>query len=69
MPALLATAVRPEVEPGEMDGVDIKARFQAMAWGDTWEDAGMSEVLVYLKGNVHIRVPECWRQYLPTEIP
>ena len=69
VPALMATAVRPNVQPHEMNGKDIKEMFAAMQFTDVWDDADMRSVLVYLKGNVHLKIPDAWRPYLPTELP
>ncbi len=40
----------------------------AMQWSD-WQEAGLSEVLRYVRGNKHLNLPFDWKNALPTHIP
>lgn len=45
--------------------------FQEMEFQNTgfWDDARLKPLLVYLKGNKHLALPEEWRRVLPKRIP
>ena len=39
--------------------------FQSMAFTDLWEEAGMTEVVHYLRENRSLAIPPQWRELLP----
>ena len=49
---------------------DGPALFEQMEWeGDVdWADARLKPLLVYLKGNKHLKLPERWRKVLPRKV-
>ena len=49
--------------------LDVKRLFRDMEWGDCWDDAGMKDVIVYLRANRNLNIPPEWRPYIPTELP
>lgn len=51
----------PNVEVSYQNGQQLVEWFSALPWGDTWEDAGMLELLVYLYGNSHMHMPRAWK--------
>lgn len=49
------------MEVSYQNGQQLVEWFSALPWGDTWEDAGMLELLVYLYGNSHMHMPRAWK--------
>ena len=69
-PSLISTAgSRPDFTDDIRKHVDIKELFYEMPWGDLWDDAGMRDVVKYLRGNTNLKIPCEWRAFLPTELP
>ena len=58
---------QPELPEGLIDGPQT---FQDMTWDHEldWDDARMLTVLVYLKGNKNLRLPERWKAVFPRHI-
>ena len=52
---------KPNVENDHRTGEQV---FDEMAWSD-WEEAELSGVLHYLRGNRHLVLPDSWRAVLP----
>lgn len=48
---------------------DVRQMFLEYPWGDMWADANAVDVMQYVAGNRHIRVPDGWQAFLPTHIP
>lgn len=40
------------------------ALYQSLEFSDWWQDAGMIEVLQYLRGNCNLSIPPEWRDHL-----
>jgi hypothetical protein len=47
---------------------DPIAIYRACAFSDLWQDAGMPEVVQYLRGNSHLKLPDEWRSVLPASL-
>ena len=58
----------PNPSPGELEEFDPKVAFANLKFDDLWHDAGMPELLVWLRGNKELQVPNEWRPFLPTKI-
>lgn len=54
--------------PNEVDPHDFKKTYKALNWGDRWCDAGMPEVVAYLRGSKLLEIPRDWRECLPAEL-
>lgn len=55
---------------GEDQVCDGPQAFQEMTW-DTeldWQDARLTSVILYLRGNVHLKLPQSWRAVFPTHL-
>jgi hypothetical protein len=69
-PSLIATAgSRPVFTDEIKKAVNVKKLFFDMEWGDLYEDARMRDVIIYLYGNKHLKIPTEWREFLPAHIP
>ena len=57
---------KPVLEEGASNGPEI---FAAMSWdGDTWwEDAHLKPLVVYLRGNRSLQMPDRWKQVFPRQ--
>lgn len=57
----------PEVAPSGLDG---PALFNAMSWHSEmdWGDANLKPLLVYLRGNRSLNLPEEWKVVFPKRI-
>lgn len=64
MPKLLRDCRRKEAPP-EADGQVV---FRNMSFDDMWDDAELKSCIVYLRGSRNLRIPEGWREILPTSI-
>ena len=42
--------------------------FGAMEWGSVWPEANLVQTVHYLRGSKHLRIPESFRQLLPTAL-
>jgi hypothetical protein len=60
---------KPQITESLAATLDAKALFAHMGWGDTWPDAALKDVVIYLRGCSGLHIPASWRPYLPTEIP
>jgi hypothetical protein len=47
---------------------DAPQLFQAAEVGDTWPEADLLSVCVYLRGSKHLRVSERWKAAFPTSM-
>ena len=43
---------------------DARSTYTGLTFADLWEDADMESVLVYLKGNTSLKIPQHWRPIL-----
>jgi hypothetical protein len=70
IPTLISSAQHTEsdAEKAELDAFDAKEAFANMRFDDLWTDAGMTDVIVYLRGNRHLKIPDAWRPYIPRTI-
>ena len=69
VPGFLAdNPTKPVLTPETRGTLNAKMLFHSMPMTDTWEDAGVVSLLVYLRGNKHLRVPPEWRPFLPDRI-
>ena len=50
------------------DRANAKQMFRDLDFDDLFEDAGMVDLVVYLRGNRHLKIPEELRPYLPTQL-
>ena len=67
VPFLVQTAGSiPNPTPAELAKFDPKVAFASLKFDDLWSDAGMPELLVWLRGNKALRVPDEWRSFLPS---
>ena len=41
--------------------------YKNLSFDDMWEDADMESVLIYLKGNNSLKIPQTWRPFLLPE--
>ncbi|CAK9018409.1 unnamed protein product [Durusdinium trenchii] len=57
----------PKHPPGPKEGPLI---FEQMGWDSEvdWSDARMTPVLVYLRGNASLKLPQRWREVFPTHV-
>ena len=58
----------PVLKPEEpIDGPEV---FRSMEWEDQafWEDARFKSILVYLRGNTSLQLPEKWKEVFPKHI-
>ncbi len=58
----------PVLNPEEpIDGPEV---FRSMEWEDQsfWEDARFKPVLLYLRGNTSLQLPEKWKKVFPKHI-
>ena len=55
--------------PQPPESFDPLKCYQEQQFTDLWEDAGMLDVLRYLYGNRHLRVPSEWKPHLLPIIP
>ena len=46
------------------DDFDARSTYTGLTFADLWEDADMESVLVYLKGNTSLKIPQHWRPIL-----
>ena len=60
---------KPTLTPEVEASLDARYLFRDLPWGDMWEDAEIVELVVYLRGNKNLRIPEHWRDFLPTSVP
>jgi hypothetical protein len=56
-----------------LDGQDGKpdaiSMFRAMPMGpDNWSEASLLDVVKYLRGSIHLRLPQEWKDAFPTSI-
>ena len=47
---------------GQPDALSV---FLEATFSDMWDDARMVEVVQYLKGNTHLRLPKVWQDAIP----
>ena len=47
---------------------DPKIMFAQMQFTDLWEDAGMPDLVRWLRGNKALRIPSEWRPFLPDRL-
>ena len=47
---------------------DAKVMFRDLSFDDLFEDAGMVDLIIYLRGNKHLKISDQWRAYLPTKL-
>ena len=40
-------------------------RFLEMDWGDAWDEARVREAAHYIRGSIHLRLPDRWRRVSP----
>ena len=60
-----ATGLPPLATSTEQVAVDM---FKALPTEDNWSGANLEDVIRYLRGSIHLRLPEYWKQVFPTEI-
>ena len=60
---------KPWPSPEILATLDAKALFASMSFTDMWNDGGLTDVALYLRGNRHLAIPPEWRPHLPSELP
>jgi hypothetical protein len=60
---------KPCISEAAASNLDAKRLFALMGWGDTWPEAALTDVVVYLRGNSGLNIPDAWRPFLPDSIP
>ena len=48
---------------------ELREMYSSYPWGDTWEDAGMRQVVCYLRGSKRLQIPSSWRAVMQDVIP
>ena len=66
IPAMVADAGAKSVLHDDAD--DARIMFAQLEFTDMWEDAGMPELIVWLRGSTNLRIPQAWRPYLPVKL-
>ena len=70
LPTLRRTAEgKPWPSEETLSALDAKALFAQMQFTDMVPDGGLASVVVYLRGNRHLAIPQEWRPFLPVELP
>ena len=64
-PHLLASC---EVTPECPEGTNGKTIFRNMDYGDSWQDADLRSSILYIRGSYSLKIPDGWRELLPTKI-
>lgn len=61
---------RGEGKPADTDLTALPAHeaFAAAPWDEDWKEAGLKEVLIYLRGNKSLRLPQIWRDVIPRSL-
>ena len=54
--------------PDELAAFDAKTAFAKLRFDDLYHEAGMPDLLVWLRGNRALQVPPEWRPFLPTKL-
>ena len=60
-----ATGLPPLKRSTEQVAVDL---FKALPMEDNWSVAKLIDAIRYLRGSIHLRLPNHWRQVFPAEI-
>ena len=63
-----AAASLADPSPEELATFDAKTAFFNLKFNDLYHDAGMPDLLVWLRGNKALRIPHEWRPFLPTTL-
>ena len=66
IPAMVADAGARSFPQDE--AYDAKAMFDQLEFTDLWADAGMPELIIWLRGSKHLRIPQAWRPHLPKKL-
>ena len=61
---MLASRHHPAKLSSELRHSSAQGLFAEQAWSDLWIDAKMPDVVRYLKGNKHLKLPGIWEQLL-----
>ena len=48
---------------------DLATMFKNLDFDDVWSEGKMSDVILYLRGNKSLQIPDSWRPLLPQTIP
>lgn len=62
LPQLMAGATRTFPDPPA--GFDPLKCYMAQDFDDFWDDASFRDVLIYLRGNKSLNIPQAWREHL-----
>ena len=68
IPAMINSAKEYCRQQNLPDRANAKQMFRDLDFDDLFEDAGMVDLIFYLRGNRHLKIPEEWRPYLPTQL-
>lgn len=65
-PDLCASREIWDADQGSMS-MSTESLFSTMEWGDLWEEAKAVDVLIYLRGNLHLDLGP-WRELFPASL-
>jgi hypothetical protein len=69
IPHLIAGAgSTPQPDAAEYLNFDEKAYFAELKFLDLWEDAGMVDLIIYLRGSRALVIPDEWRSVMPAKL-
>ena len=71
LPKLIRGAVgKPELPKMPEEGWNVPLMFETLTFeNDGWLEARIMESCQYIRGSVHLCLPEKWKQVLPTHVP
>ena len=58
----------PQPDDEEYSAFDEKAYFANLKFLDLWDDAGVVDIIGYLRGNCRLTIPEGWRPVIPRSL-